>query len=720
VGQSTDQAIGHGFNAATNMVTFLQAIEQGNDFSALLAGVHLVDNLGRAINGRAILPDSLSTGLGTVATTLNFVDAFEQDAAGGMIVSGVSLGNLVSESGLGASNAISSGLTSVGIEVLPANVVPYLGMFNSLAHGDPVGAAASYLMMNPATFYIGAVLAFVDVFCGGLFSDDPDIPTSYGNTTVGWSENGGVAVTTSQDEMGGGSVATGWMNNLVTGLQDHLDQFTDASGRHLYGIDPTRLPTIAYAFDPDTQDGYLRLTWTDPDGTVHWRQYDTSGMRNDGQSEAGTNDLVRDFFLHAADAVIPAWEADTRFQQQGSHATATPATPELFLGEPSADGNRITRSVFTLGGDGSVAPRYLDLDGDGYAEATDWTQSPLLAIDVNGDGQASPFELVDGRAGADSRLSLGHLDANGDGLLDSRDPAFAALTLWVDTNGNGRADAGESASLTGSGIVSINFSGDSATVTRADGSSAALSRQDLTGDTQGIAQTLSTDGLYEAHEGGETLLYAVNQHSFDGDAAHTHGGEENPASFGEETFAAGDRRIQSTGSATVASTTVQVHVQGDSALRDAGDGIALTGQGAGVFLGSEADLIVVSDAPGSASPGQSGHAPVRIAAGDPRVISDPRIPAPPRTSHPIVLPFAFVPAVATSPARATRQVTQDMITSAGSGLFGSGASPLAAMAKPTKIAIDISIRHGIRSSVPLSNFQRLVADVPLSSQGILR
>jgi hypothetical protein len=62
------------------------------------------------------------------------------------------------------------------------------------------------------------------------------------------------------------------------------------------------------------------------------------------------------------------------------------------------------------------------------------------------------------------------------------------------------------------------------------------------------------------------------------------------------------------------------------------------------------------------------------------VISDPRIPAPPRTSHPIVLPFAFVPAVATSPARATRQVTQDMISSAGAGLFGSGSSPLAALA----------------------------------------
>jgi hypothetical protein len=141
---------------------------------------------------------------------------------------------------------------------------------------------------------------------------------------------------------------------------------------------------------------------------------------------AGFNDLVRDFFYYAGDAVVPAWEADTRFQQQGS-TTAPPAgSPELFLGESSADGSRITRSVLSLG-TGTVDAT-LDLDGDGYLESTQWTQSPLLATDLDGNGEIDPFELVDGRVGADSRLSLARFDANGDGLLDGRGIAFGIST----------------------------------------------------------------------------------------------------------------------------------------------------------------------------------------------------------------------------------------------------------------------------------------------------
>ncbi|WP_346287572.1 cadherin-like domain-containing protein [Zoogloea sp.] len=636
------------------------AIEHGDAFAATVSGVNLANNLSQLNDAGSPELDGAAGALGTVASALNLYSALESGDAGGIIVSGASLLNVV------ASEAISN---AIGMAF--SEVVPVLGILNSLAHGDVLGAAISAVAM--AFPVAGAVLMVANMVFGGLFGGDEDIPTSYGDAQAQWDAAGLLSISTTRDEAGGGATAAGWMNSLLGGLTNELASRTDANGQPLYGLDPSRLPRIGYAYDPDTSEGYLRLSWTAADGTLQYRQYDTRGSRHDVQTQAGVNDLARDFLEHAADAIVPAWEAQTLFQQQGSTA---PHPTAAFTGELSADGAHVTRTVLTLGSGSSVTTA-LDWDRDGYLEHSGWTTAALLAVDLDGNGQVSADELVDGRAAAGSRNSLAALDANGDGVLDSRDPGLAALSLWIDANGNGLAEAGE-VSAAAASIAMIAFTHDAITVTRSDGTTSTLTRSELTGDTQGVRHALTQDGLYAAKEGGDTTLYALNQHTFDGEAAHQHGGEANPDAHGEIVMEAGDARIHSLGSATAASRAVQTTLQGDALLQSAGAGAALRGQAAGSQAGAAAPISVVSDTPTNAS-ATAPNAPIRINPGDLRVQSAPPTPVKPR--DPIVLPpgLAFVPKATTNPGRAIEQVTADMIASATGGLFSTGA-PLAAIA----------------------------------------
>lgn len=650
--------------AITSAANLVLAIEHGDAFDAAVSGVNLANSLSKLNNAGSPGLDGAASALGTVASALNLYSALESGDAGGIIVSGIAL-----EAALGGNLASAAIADLFGVAVNDA--LPVLGVISSLAHGDALGAAiGTVAMFNPV---VGAALAVANMFFSGLFGGDEDIPTLYGDAEAKWSPTGQLTISTTRDDAGGGATAAGWMNSLLGGLTNELTSRTDADGKPLYGLNPSLLPRIGYAYDPDTSEGYLRLSWTEADGTEQYRQYDTKGNRHDAQTQPGINDLARDFFEHAAAAIVPAWEAQTLFQQQGS---AAPSSTAAFTGEVSADGAHITRTVLTLGS-GSIVTTALDLDQDGYVEHSSWTSAALLAVDLGGNGKVSADELVDGRAAAGSRNSLAALDANGDGLLDNRDPGFAALSLWIDANGNGLAGADEVSTATAS-ITTITFTQDSIQVTRSDGTASTLTRTELTGDTQGVSHAQTQDGIYEVQEGGGTTLHALNQHTFDGDAAHQHGGEANPDAHGDILIDAGDTRIHSLGNATATSRAEQNHIQGDALLQSTGTGTVIAGQAVGSQAGGEAPTSIVSDTPASA-PSAPPNAAIRINAGDPRVQS--ALPAPAKSSNPITLPpgLAFVPKATTNPGRAIEQVTAEMIASATSGLFSTSA-PLAGIA----------------------------------------
>ena len=122
------------------------------------------------------------------------------------------------------------------------------------------------------------------------------------------------------------------------------------------------------------------------------------------------------------------------------------------------DGN----GVRTISADAGVV---FDLDADGQAERVGWlsTTDAWLALDrnVNGlidDGSelfGSGTVMPDGSKALDGFAALRVLDVNQDGVIDSKDPVFTKLSVWTDTNSDGRVEAGELRTLTQVGVQSL-------------------------------------------------------------------------------------------------------------------------------------------------------------------------------------------------------------------------------------------------------------------------
>ena len=89
----------------------------------------------------------------------------------------------------------------------------------------------------------------------------------------------------------------------------------------------------------------------------------------------------------------------------------------------------------------------------GAPAATDWPSAatPWIALDLDGDGSitsgaelfGSSTVLPGGSRATNGFAALAVLDANGDGVLDARDPMFAKLVLWSDRDGDHRSSPDE-------------------------------------------------------------------------------------------------------------------------------------------------------------------------------------------------------------------------------------------------------------------------------------
>jgi T1SS-143 domain-containing protein len=106
-----------------------------------------------------------------------------------------------------------------------------------------------------------------------------------------------------------------------------------------------------------------------------------------------------------------------------------------------------------------------DINADGALDQIAWTtgEDGILGLDVDGNGTIdnggeifSPYFA--GGDYASSLAALASLDANGDGVMDANDAAFASLTVWQDANHDGISEASELSSLADRGITSIDLS----------------------------------------------------------------------------------------------------------------------------------------------------------------------------------------------------------------------------------------------------------------------
>jgi Ca2+-binding RTX toxin-like protein len=133
---------------------------------------------------------------------------------------------------------------------------------------------------------------------------------------------------------------------------------------------------------------------------------------------------------------------------------------EISLAAPvilDLDGNGIwTRSV----ADGVAA---FDVDGDGLVDRSSWigTGDAFLFLDRDRDGTVTgggEISFINDVPAAGSDLEgLAFYDSNRDGWLDTSDDRFAEFRLWIDGNGDGISQAGETAALPDLGVARISL-----------------------------------------------------------------------------------------------------------------------------------------------------------------------------------------------------------------------------------------------------------------------
>ncbi len=108
-----------------------------------------------------------------------------------------------------------------------------------------------------------------------------------------------------------------------------------------------------------------------------------------------------------------------------------------------------------------------DVVGNGASVDTDWVAAatPWLAIDLDGNGTiddgaelfGSMTKLPSGQRAEHGFEALAALDADGDGRITKRDPAFASLLTWRDHNQDRRADQSELSTIESEGVLAIDL-----------------------------------------------------------------------------------------------------------------------------------------------------------------------------------------------------------------------------------------------------------------------
>lgn len=106
-----------------------------------------------------------------------------------------------------------------------------------------------------------------------------------------------------------------------------------------------------------------------------------------------------------------------------------------------------------------------DISAVGSCMSTDWPSHPWLAIDRDGDGViedgrelfGSGTRIAGGGRARDGFAALAELDADRDGKITPADPAFAALVLWTDHDGDRRGTLDELEPVAALGLLSFDL-----------------------------------------------------------------------------------------------------------------------------------------------------------------------------------------------------------------------------------------------------------------------
>ncbi|MBS4098395.1 MAG: hypothetical protein KGZ83_16350, partial [Sulfuricella sp.] len=480
-------------------VTFLQAMRTGTPLQKVTSGAQLV-----ATYNRNDLPlNGVGSGLSAAGSLLAMLRYYQNRDALGTLAAGSQFISSAAQAyaSLGYSNAESAqdALKLAFEDNAPAlealgNIAAVANIINCIAHDDPKGAILSAITaINPPVGIILSVLvSFID-------SNDPP----GGRSTFQWDTNfqWDTGDLNSYPEDGRNSNGLGLHSENAGDLYSKFwDNFlkpafekAKAEGEHI-GVIPERIPALHYIGKDDTfklcpyilnQDGSIFIPSDAP-------TYDTKGNRIG--VEVGSEAYFQSLPLALADATIkngafaPWWEVKTAYEQHQkiqkypenpgkamgevdpavmqSHPPYASASDSSFTFRPiviDLDGN----GIHVIGKDTPGNHATFDVDDSGFLRKSDWygPGDGFLVLDRNGNGRIdSGSELFSNPYAADGKKgvhSLGWLDADLSGTIDSNDPVFPYLWVWEDTNSNGVFDAGDNkkslSEVTGvTGITGIN------------------------------------------------------------------------------------------------------------------------------------------------------------------------------------------------------------------------------------------------------------------------
>ena len=215
--------------------------------------------------------------------------------------------------------------------------------------------------------------------------------------------------------------------------------------------------------DANTFSSLLSLTTSsDVAAVVDYLQRNDLGNAGTTVAFTATIGGVQHTFVYEQIGATPSAQNDILVDLQGSNITDL---SQLFN---SGAVDPIILDLGTPGIDLSQTVSF-DLNADGQAETIAWPggQDGLLVMDTNHSGTIeNGTEVISpyfGQGGyANALAALASLDSNGDGVINSADPAYANLLVWQDQNHNGVSDQGELKTLATLGISSISLTASTA------------------------------------------------------------------------------------------------------------------------------------------------------------------------------------------------------------------------------------------------------------------
>jgi hypothetical protein len=378
--------------------------------------------------------------------------------------------------------------------------VPWLSAAVALQNGDYAGAAAGVAaaMGFPVVGWIYAAYSIVKAL-------NATTPEAWGTTKFKFSDGTSLSLETVGESFGiskvallaegnGQSVtnADGTPNsNYFGGLLGYLNgivaQQAQAYPNDLLGIIPQRLPTITWREARQGDAGYA-IVDVDPitasERNPGLRYGDDWKPYNADPTDPKQRQNVFERLVNSAlerNAIAPMWEVRTaRLQQDAGDPNAGLTEEERAarqgLGATVAAGsNNLQPGVFRpvtldLDGDGRITTvsladngRVFNWDGSGFDKRVGWigNNDAMLYLDRSPNGVVdSGKELFSNSAVSDvvkGVRGLAWVDANSDGLITNKDPVFAELKVWQDTNGNALADEGELKTLAQLGITELDY-----------------------------------------------------------------------------------------------------------------------------------------------------------------------------------------------------------------------------------------------------------------------